>query len=178
MQVVEAEKKNFLGQEFLTWLWYYGEKHEGTLEISKEEQVNYEIEKEKGLLVLEPVSTDDSCIQRLQGANSSTCAEATEGLKSGKKVALVKMWLKYQDCEWTFTCRGEKLAVSSLVLGNPNSSVSDERFYELVEKLEKFVMVWDKMFAVFLKIRLSSDWQKKELPSISTWIQEREEKES
>lgn len=174
MQVVEAEKKNFLGQEFLTWLWFHGEENDWTLQFSDHDHVDYDIEnEEKGLLVMEPDNTQNSCIQKLQGVNPRTCNEATEGLKSGKKVSIAKMWVSYQNSEWTFTCRGEKLAVSGLALCLPSSNTPRERFYELAENLEKFSEVWDKMFASFLKIRLSPEWEESELPNMRAWIQNR-----
>lgn len=180
MQVAEGESKEFLGQEFLTWLWYYGEKNDWKIELNRKELIEYGFDLEeqemKELLVFQP-STLRGCIPRLQGQETRKSQEADASLKQGKILAIAKMWVIYDSHEWIFTCRGDRFGISGLTLSTMDSTSAEERFQGLAQNFELFNEVFDKMYEFFLERRLSPSWQKKELPAILQWIQNRAEVE-
>ncbi len=182
MLVAEGESKDFLGQEFLTWLWYYGETHEWTLPISEQETVSYGMDhdeedddpdkqKMKEVVVLEPPN-EETCVQRLQGRKTIDSPEAIVALKQGKKIAMVRLHLSYQDRLWLFLCKAEHLSISSLKLVQPKAADPKQRVLELAEDLEQFTRLFEQMYAYFLSIRLAPSWDAEELPKIQTWIEE------
>lgn len=180
MQVAEGETKKFLGQEFLTWLWYYGEQHDWKINLSKDECVEFGMElddeKPKELLVFEP-EDDNQCIPRLQGGGTRESKEADVCLQLGKKLSIAKMCVVYSGQVWAFTCRGDRLSISGLTLETPDNLIEDsDRLQELAQRLEKFNEVFDKLYYSFLAVRLSPAWMKKELPAIREWIQTRSQK--
>lgn len=170
MLVPEGETKEFLGEEFLTWLWYYGESKNWTMDLP-ECQISYWMDE---LLVLKPDELGE-CSQKLAGTGPIKTSEAQAGLKKGKKVAETKLVLVHEGTEWTFTLAAQVFHFSSLKLSKPESTDPGERFLEMADELERISGLFDRMYHHFLEIRLSSRWKEKELPAMQDWIHRRQE---
>lgn len=170
MLVPEGETKEFLGQEFLTWLWYQGEVNEWTIYFAEADRVTYAMDE---LLTLEP-EDPTSCRHKLSGPVPVNSPEAQIGLKEGKKATMARIILGYQEREWTVTCHGENFQFSSLKLMKPTTADAEQRFVELAEDLEEAMSLFDRIYELFLKIRLTSAWEEKELPAIRRWITDKQ----
>lgn len=168
MIVPEGESKDFLGQEFLTWLWYYGERNDWTMTLEEGDQVHYGMDE---LLVLESEDLA-GCKQRLSGPVPNSSPEAHAGLLDGKKVTTTRIVLVYGEKEWNVTWKANGFPFSSLKLMQPTTSDVEDRFAELVEDMEELVTIFDKMYYHFTSIRLSDAWSD-ELQSIREWINKR-----
>lgn len=171
MLVSEGEVKEFLGQEFLTWLWYRGETNSWCLNFGDSEQVSYGMDE---LLVLEP-EDPNSCSQRLAGPVPVNSPEAQIGLQEGKKVSAVRIVLVYKEREWSVTWRANNFHFSSLKLMKPTTADPEDRFAELADDLENALAVFDRMYNMFLEIRLSPAWEQRELPAIYQWIKDKQQ---
>jgi hypothetical protein len=169
MSASERDSGEFLGQEFLTWLWYRGEIDQWTIWFAADSRMSYGIDE---FLVLEP---DDptSCRNRLSGPVPVNSPEAQIGLREGKKVTAARLILVYEQREWSVTWHAENLQFSSLKLMKPTSVHPQERFLELAEDLEIVSDLLDRVYAQFLSIRLSEKWEAEELPAIRKWIQDK-----
>lgn len=165
MLVPEGETKEFLGQEFLTWLWYYGENNNWKFSMT-DGDVHYGMDELLSLESDAPVSK-----QRLSGPVPTNTPEARVGLSEGKKVDAARMVLVYRDREWTFTCNANDFKFSSLNLMKPTTANIEDRFTELVADLEDIAALFDHIYRCFLEIRLSPAWEETELPSMRKWIE-------
>ena len=173
MLIPEGENKEFLGEEFLTWLWYYGDNNEWAMQFEDEGYVQFGMDE---LLVMK--SADLNSSQSLSGAVPIYSPEARTGLKEGKKVTKARIILESGGSEWAFTCNSETFQFSSLKLLQTSTKDPEERFLEFAYDMEQAVEVFDKMYEFFLKIRLSPEWDSKELPNIKTWMQKEREKDA
>ncbi len=166
MIVPEGESKEFLGSEFLTWLWYYGENNDWTVSFPGGNLLHYGMDE---MLVLQPDNLE-SCSHRLTGPIPIKAPEAEVGLQEGKKITATRVIFVQGENEWSVTLRGDRFQFSSLKLMPPTTADVDDRFAELSEDLERVVDLFDKLYEIFLSIRLSSDWKEKEIPAILDWI--------
>jgi hypothetical protein len=167
MLVPQGESKEFLGSDFLTWLWYHGEKRNWTLELPNKTSVSYGMD---DLLVLEP-DKYEGCSQRLSGDVPTRTPEAQAGLQEGKKVKATRLVIVLGEREWTTTIRND-FSFSSLILNDPETPDQEERFMELAGDLEQIAGLFDQIYHYFLGIRTSEEWTKTELPLINKWVQE------
>ena len=171
MTSATGDSKDFLGQEFLTWLWYYGEKNQWTIPLANNEELSYGLE---DLLVMSPEEKED-CSQRLKGTYPVGCPEAHAALEEGKKVSVTRMLLCCKDREWVVTWKADNFTFSTLQLLQPTTNHVQDRFSELAIDLEQAVALLDRIYYFFLETRLSPLWQQQEVPAIQEWIQKRRE---
>lgn len=165
MLLPEGDAKDFLGREFLTWLWFHGEGNNWHLAFSDGDYIDYGLDE---LLVME--GSEQICRQRLSGPVPVKSPEAQVALLEGKKISTTRIVIVHQEREWTVTINGDTFNLSSLKLVGPTTSDIEERFAELSEDLEQLVDLFDKMYQEFLIVRLGKDWDSSVLPEIKEWV--------
>ena len=104
-------EKMFLGQEFLTWLWFISEEEGGTT-LSDNRPLSIMLD---DLVVLGPVAGNEGSRITVKGRETSL-AEAREGLRRGKLVESLRLGLELEGEEYWFTVKAAELAISSLKL--------------------------------------------------------------
>jgi hypothetical protein len=168
---VAYNRYQFLGEEFLTWLWYVIEKNQNLIKNFDNDFVALEI---GNRIVFENRRKESGERITIKGDGASL----EEGILSLKKGALVtELNLVYKSVEltWQFTLKGESLNVSSLNLPSTGLPESDEDLEGFVlEKIffyDKILKLLENIFMHFVKIRLSNRWQNKMVPKIRNWIQ-------
>ena len=168
---VAYNRYRFLGEEFLTWLWYVIEKDQNLIKNFDNDFVALEI---GNRLVFENRRKESRERITIKGDG----AGLEEGILTLKKGALVtELNLVYKSAElaWQFTLKGESLNVSSLnipSIGLPESDEDLEGF--VLEKIfiyDKILNLLENIFIHFVKLRLSNSWQNKMVPKIRKWIQ-------
>ncbi|HLC17313.1 MAG TPA: hypothetical protein VJL89_13925 [Thermodesulfovibrionia bacterium] len=170
------EKTEFLGSEFLTWLWYMSEKHTGMFEIQDIGSVevwfydNVKLEKGKD------GGNRESII--CKGATSDL-KEARLGLRTGKRLKEARLKIIIDDDEWFLTIDSGFLDFRQLKTPKIDKSDfagddkdADAAFYEKVYLFERAVNVIDNLFMAFIQERLSNGWHQTAVPAIRQWIQE------
>lgn len=177
MGLLEAiEKTEFLGSEFLTWLWYMTEKNTGFFEIKDlgpaevwfYDSVKLEKGKEGGYR--------ESIV--CKGATSDL-KEARLGLRNGKRLKETRIKIIVDDDEWFLTVdsrfldfrqfKTPKIEINDIA---GDEKDEDASFYEKVYLFEKAVTVIDSIFTVFIQERMSSDWHQTVAPAIRQWIRQ------
>jgi hypothetical protein len=164
-------KYKFIGEEFLTWLWYMIETSQNRLESFDDTFESLEVGHR---MVLENRKKESTERITIKGEGASL----EEGILALKKGALVtELGLKYRSNknEWKFSIKGESLNLSRLITpATPLPETADdlegfvtEKTY-LYEKLIKFI---ETAFYNFIKLRISDGWTKSERLRICQWIQ-------
>ena len=137
------------GRDFLTWLWYFSEMHEGQLKVGDLGTFNLIIE---GPLTF-AINGDDT-----PGASESTVkkgcpqmsAEAKAALAVGKKLRKAKILLARGDAEkWSFTFDADSFTFSGLSLPETESMEINTRFEERVLSLNIFLTAFEAYFQKF-----------------------------
>ncbi len=167
---VSYNKFKFLGNEFLTWLWYIMETDQELLRKSDPELVSLDI---GNRIVFENTVHDVVESITIKGDD----AGLEEGVLSlGKGAVVTELHLVYKsgDNEWKFNVKGESLNISGL---KPPETARVEKKEDIegavLEKVflyEKIVTLIDNLYKQFIILRVSNKWKDKTIPSIKKWI--------
>jgi len=168
-------EKSFLGQEFLTWLWYQSEINSGLIDLNEFGPVEVWIEDR---LVLETGTTGLRETVICQGRNLDL-AEARTALREGKKVTQARLRLKSQDHEWRLTVKAEGLEMTGVRAPKTLDPEAEETGSEAGQVLDRLavirelIMIMDALYTRFLAARLTESWEQTELPGIRRWLRSR-----
>ena len=169
---VAYNRYKFIGEEFLTWLWYIIDTSQNRLKAFDNEIEYLEI---GNRIVLENRKKESTERITIKGDGASL----EEGILALKKGALVtELSLKYRSSnnEWKFTIKGESLNLSSLTTpatALPETADDVEGF--VIEKAylyERIIRFIEHTFNGFIKLRLSNNWNKSERHLVHQWIKQ------
>jgi len=167
---VAYNRYRFLGDEFLTWLWHLIETDSKFFSTVDPDCSSLQIgnrmvlENRKGKSVEKiTITGDDAGLE-----------EGKLALQKGALVAELALIYSTGEHQWLFTIKGESLNVSGLKTPGPALPQSPEEMEEfLLDKSQKFFNILnflEMIFKSFIKLRISSRWSSKTIPSIKKWI--------
>ena len=157
----------FLGKEFLTWLWFRSELHEGLIEI------------DDGGPAAEIWLTDSLTLSGAgQGAEKVTLRaedpgvtpEARSALAQGKKVESARLRIVRAQREWTLTLKGETLALSSIKIPAVLTKEEDEKLRERLHLMDQLDTMVATLFTSFLQLRSDSTKWADEEAQLRAWV--------
>ncbi len=168
-----VDLKDYLGNEFLLWLWWHGErdKDQPTLDTA-----------EGDIFVALDKTLDMDCAwdltgkQTLRGDNPTRLPEAGDALLTGKWPRKVGLIVADAEHQWQLTLQGDQFVVSGAALpeiegdeaGSPRELL--ERRLHLTTRL---AAVLDALYQAFLTRRASGPWSQ-DREAISRWINQRQ----
>lgn len=169
----DINNTEFLGSEFLTWLWYKSETNLGAFHIKDTGDIELwfydNIKLEKGR-----ESEKESII--CTGATSDL-KEAKLGLNTGKKLKEARIKIIINDEEWFLTLDSKFLDFKQLktpkidkLSSQKDEHDEDAHFYEKVFLIEKALSVIDNLFISFMEERVDDKWYHISIPAIKKWI--------
>lgn len=167
-------EKNFIGQEFLTWLWYRTDALGDTISLQDGNDAQVLFER---FMILEGGEGDSYESVTCRGLRAEL-QEAKTALQAGKKVSRAHIRLNINDLQWKFTIDAATLDISSLKVPKTVSAGEEEgddlsfeaRVLERTSMLEQVIEAMDALFAVFLKHRLDHAEWTEEKRGIKKWI--------
>jgi hypothetical protein len=171
-------EKRFLGQEFLTWLWYKSEERGGTVLLPGTGDIQLVFEKHMLLEYGEGESFEKIICQGLQAELN----EARTGLRMGKKLEQARIHLVQGEYEWHMTLKASLLEFRSVKPPKTMAASEEGEMAEAVEgrlldrigMLETATRTVDELFRLFLEIRTSPGAWQDELARIRKWIHKAE----
>ncbi len=160
-----VESRRFLGREFLLWVWFESEVFDQS--FSTLAQGDF-------ALMLENQITLDSGKKskersRLTGTQPSHTPEAREALRQGKSPALWQGRLQRGEQDFSFVLDAETLSLKAVKLPALLKDVSDESFYERAALLEDLERALDALYADFLRLRTTPQWEQLQ-KALRSWI--------
>ena len=167
-QLASGERKDFLGNEFLMWLWHAAEQPRATVATSAGE-----------VSILFDRSIDlDCCFGQtgrdgLRGDGPTKMPEARDALRSGKVPRKAGLILHANGLEYGLTLNAETLAAGSLRL--PEIEEADNPrvvFEERIALLRDFSKMLDATFDAFLTARCGGHWDQQHVTTMRKWIME------
>jgi hypothetical protein len=160
-----AQPKDFLGNEFLLWLWHEADENDGTIKTESAE-VTLFIDKSLDLDCAYGQTGRDS----LRGAGPARMPEARDALRTGKIPRKMGMILDAAGQQFTLTFNAETFGIGSARLPEVEDAETPRVIFE--ERITMMRDLWhaiDAMFEAFLKRRTSSAWES-QTSSIRKWI--------
>lgn len=169
-------EKRFLGQEFLTWLWWKSEERGGTVNLTGQGGIIVVFEKH---MLLE--YGEDDYNERLVCSGLQTeLKEARTGLRTGKKLEQARLQIIKDDMEYNLTLGATFFDYRSVKLpktadsesGSTNSEAEAEgMILERIYLFEELVKIVNDLFRMFLEVRVSHLWPE-ELVKVRAWVHE------
>ena len=168
-------EKRFLGQEFLTRLWYKSEEHGGSIYLPGRGDVLVVFEKHMLLEYGEGEEREKVICRGLQ----TELKEARAGLSLAKKPEQARLRLGWGDREFGVTLTAAVFEFRNIRLPKTVDSADEGEGPEhlearLLERIALFELLCSlvlDLFALFIDIRASQQWPQ-ELAGIRTWIAE------
>lgn len=168
-------EKRFLGQEFLTWLWWKSEERGGSIELAGDGDITVVFEKHMVLESGEGESSEKIVCTGLQ----AELQEARTGLKMGKKLEQARILIGHGNYEYSLTLSGALMEFKNVRLPKTEASEGDKgdnpeevegMILERVYLLEEIIRLVNELFKMFLVIRVSSGWSE-ELFKMKDWVE-------
>jgi hypothetical protein len=167
---VAYNRFKFLGDEFLTWMWFAIEQDPDILKNADPDLTSFEI---GNRMVLE--KRHKKAVERITiKGEEAGLEEAILALKKGALVAELNLIYRSAQQKWQFTLKGESLNLSSFKtpqIAPPESPDDVEGM--VLEKIflyDKILQFLEKLYKYFIKLRTSNNWQSHDLPLIKKWI--------
>ncbi len=168
---VSYNRYKFLGNEFLTWLWFVIEKESQLVDTPDKDPVLLTI---GNRITFENRLSEDSSETITIKGDDAGLEEGVISLRKGSLVTELNLVLKTGDQEWRFNVKGESLNLSTIKHPEtaPIETKQDhegavlEKIY-LYGKAEDFI---DHMFKKFIRLRIGSEWNNDILPRMRAWI--------
>jgi hypothetical protein len=168
-----AEKK-FLGQEFLTWLWWKSEERGGSVSLPGKGDISIVFEKHMLLEYGEGTASEKLICRGLQ----TELKEARTGMFMGKKLEQARIRLEQDQYEWSFTLAAGMMEFRNVRLPKTAATEGDaankkeEMEGMILERLylfEELIRIVNALFRIFLQVRICSNW-KDEVVKIRQWV--------
>jgi hypothetical protein len=164
--IADESSRDFLGNEFLLWLWYYTDVESDTVKLADKSEVTVMLAR---TLTLE-------CPRGVTGHETIThegptrLPEARRAIQSGKLPRKVGVTMVRQDAQYEFTLHAETLAVGGAKLPPPDEGADargklDDRANQLRALLETLDLLYD----AFGQKRFGKEWEQ-ELLGMQKWL--------
>ena len=165
-------KYKFLGDDYLTWIWFLIENNQNISSIiDSKEVISLEI---GNSIVLENKLGDKSKERITIKGDQAGLEEGTTALKKGAFVTQINLICKINEDEYKFTIKGESFNITGLKTPKIDLSKSEDEIEGVVlEKAFfgfKIFEVIDTLFLKYIEQRTSDDWNNKGLQGIKNWI--------
>jgi hypothetical protein len=166
---VAYNRYQYLGNEFLTWLWYMVENKQDELRPLDQNLTSLEI---GNRMVLENHYNDINENITIKGDNAGL-EEGLLALSKGALVAEINLVYRSGEQKWQFNLKGQSLNISGLKTPETARPETKEDFEGFVlEKIylyDRVIQFIENLFKMFVRLRLSGEWNGSIL-QVQTWI--------
>mgnify|MGYP000385528668 FL=1 len=164
----------YLGQDFLTWLWFKSEKSSGMFRSASGE--DFALYMEQRIAV--QGGEGDMVETAVCSGPQAEMREARLGLTTGKKVNQARVRLEQDANAWQFQLKAEDFTFGSLKtpkvdMKQEEGDDPDGPFLEKIYLIEKALDFLDGLYLQFLRVRLSPQWRE-ETQALRPWIMEQQ----
>ena len=162
----DEANRDFLGNEFLLWLWYVLDSESDTLELADKSEVTAMLAR---TLVLE-CPRGQTGKESIQSEGPARLPEARRAVQAGKLPRKAGLTLVRHDNQYELTLQAETLAITGAKL--PPAEADDERaqLEERVNLLRHLLETLDLLYDAFGHRRCGPEWPK-ELARMQKWLQ-------
>jgi hypothetical protein len=161
----DENNRDFLGNEFVLWLWFVLENESDTIKLSDGSDVAAMLAR---TLVLE-CPRGQTGRESITSDGPSKLPEALRAIQAGKLPRKAGLTLVRHENQYEFTLHAETLAVTGAKLPAPEGDDERARLEERVTQLRGLLETVDLLYAAFLQRRLGEEWSK-ETARMKKWL--------
>lgn len=154
--VADDSSRDWLGNEFLLWLWYALDQVDDTFTLSDKSDVTVMLARILNLDCPRGMTGQDAF--RTEGP--TRLPEAKRAAQSGKLPRRAGVTMVRHDKQYEFALYAETFAVGAAKLPLPGEDVTDARarLEDRVEQIRDFIQAIDLIYGHFLETRLTKAW--------------------
>ena len=156
---------DFLGNEFLLWLWWNWQINDGTILLNDESEV-------AGLFA-RSLSLDcplgENGKETISSDSPVTLPEAVLAIRNGKLPRKAGLTLVRNGEQYDLALQAETFSIGSARIKQLGNDVAAADHFDRIESLRQLVATLDLTFDVFCTARFSGEWAK-ELQKIQSWL--------
>ncbi len=158
-----------IGQDFLTWLWFYSEARGGMIRVPDRGDFGIMVEGPL-MFVLEGQGAHETVLRR---GTPELSVEAKIALLSGKKLRRAKLLLARGQDTWQVTLDADLFTFRGLKLPEAEKLEPVSRFQERMTSLDTFTGTFFDIYDRFIKERTDAKVWEKTRTEIHRWVSER-----
>lgn len=162
----QFDTQDYLGNEFLLWLWWYLETQSDTVLLSDGSEVTCMLHKTLSLEC--PVGETGK--DTMSAESPVKLPEARQAIRCGKLPRKSGMILSRFGEQYQFVLQAEGFQINGAKIDTSEPSGKNAR-EERVENLRHFMETLDLLYGAFCERRISDDWPE-DLDQIANWMQE------
>ena len=149
------KRVEFLGAEFITWLWFREVTQGGAFNLGGELG---EVEVAFADKLVMGSTAFDEQEDSFKGGRPSMSLEAQIALRLGKLAHQAKINITQGDQEWSFVLRSAPLMMTAIKLPELNAQGGQGQLQERMFLLEHLERLYRGLYKQFLEERLSDTW--------------------
>lgn len=162
----QFDTQDYLGNEFLLWLWWYLETQSDTVLLSDGSEVTGMLHKTLSLEC--PVGETGK--DTMSAESPVKLPEARQAIRSGKLPRKSGMILSRFGEQYQFVLQAEGFQINGAKIDTTEPSGKNAR-EERTESLRHFMETLDLLYGAFCERRIGEDWPE-DLDQIANWMQE------
>lgn len=163
----DEASRDFLGNEFLLWLWYYLDAEDDMIDLADGSAVTAMIAR---TLVLE-CPHGQTGRETIASDGPGKLPETRRAVQAGKLPRKAGLTLVRHDRQYELTLHAETLAVTGARLPAPEAEDGRARLEERVGLLRHLAETLDLLYDAFGRRRLGGDWPR-ELGKVQKWLKD------
>ncbi len=158
----------FLGEEFLTWLWYRMESRGGEFELPGGRMIAVSMD---DYLCFAPRDDDDTEHSLRRGIPSRS-PEASAALHNGRRLRKAKLIVAESSIEWSLIVDGSSMTLGSIKLPSDSEDLEnpEERSRERAGNFLLIQEIIGQLYKIYLEKRLRPEYLGKEVEGQAQWM--------
>jgi hypothetical protein len=168
MRAGNAETHGFLGEEFLTWMWFRWETDGGEFRLAGGRVVGVALD---DLLTFAPPSEDET-EQTLRHGLPTRTAEARTALRQGRRLRKARLLLAEGPRQWSATLDAQAMQLSAVKLPEDAEEVESEadRTADRAANWLALQELLQGLYTLFLKERLAAGYLQQGGEQQAAWM--------
>jgi hypothetical protein len=170
--IADESSRDFLGNEFLLWLWYFTDVESDTLKLADDSEVTVMLARS---LTLE-CPRGQTGHETISHEGPTRLPEARRAIQSGKLPRKVGLTMVRHDQQYELAIHAETLAIASAKMPALPEDVTEARakLEERATQIRSLLETLDLLYDAFGKKRFGKEWES-ELTAMQKWLR-RDEK--
>ena len=164
--IADDSSRDFLGNEFLLWLWFYGDGESDTIKLADNTEATFMLAR---TLTLE-CPRGQTGHETISSEGPTRLPEARRAVQAGKLPRKAGLTLVRHDQQFEMTLHAETLAVGGAKFPPPDEDNARARLDERVAQLRHLVESLDLLYDAFGRARFGQQWPDT-LVRMQRWLQ-------
>ena len=168
--IADESSRDFIGNEFLLWLWYYTDVESDTIKLADNSEVTLMIARTLNL----ECPRGQTGHETITHEGPSRLPEARRAIQSGKLPRKAGLTLVRQSEQYELTLHAETLGVGGAKLPPPDEAADARgKLDDRANQLRALIETLDLLYDAFGQKRFSRDWET-ELAGMQKWLKREE----